>query len=134
MTEAARIVRGNVKEMGSLDAKEYDAVVVPGGFGVAKNFCDFAVKGPDCTVDPKVEKVLKQFHELKKPIGLCCIAPVLAAKLFGSKGVEITLGKEGDEWPHSGTISTSLHKPNRGLRIVRQQSKAAGRARALRGH
>lgn len=94
-----------------MDAKEYDAVVVPGGFGVAKNFCDFAVKGPDCTVDPKVEKVLKQFHELKKPIGLCCIAPVLAAKLFGSKGVEITLGKEGDEWPHSGTISTLLHKP-----------------------
>lgn len=105
MVEASRLVRGNVKDMSELDPKKYSAVVVPGGFGIAKNFTDFAEKGPDCTVDPKVEKVLKEFYELKKPIALCCIAPILAARLFGKNGVEITLGKEGEEWPHSGAIS-----------------------------
>jgi len=115
MIEASRISRGNIKEMSTLDPKKYDTVVIPGGFGVAKNFCNFALKQADCTVDPKIEKVLTQFHELKKPIALCCIAPVLAAKLFGKKGVEITLGMEGESWPHSGVIRNLKTKPNRGL-------------------
>ena len=105
LVESSRICRGNVKEVSTIDPSKYDALLIPGGFGVAKNFCNFAVKGPDCTVDPKIEKVLKEFNELKKPIGLCCISPVLAAKIFGKKGVAITLGKEGDSWPNSGAIS-----------------------------
>eukprot|EP01022_Parablepharisma_sp_SALTPOND_P018676 TRINITY_DN3091_c1_g1_i1.p9 TRINITY_DN3091_c1_g1~~TRINITY_DN3091_c1_g1_i1.p9 ORF type:complete len:184 (-),score=15.52 TRINITY_DN3091_c1_g1_i1:2738-3289(-) len=109
MIESARITRGNIKDLSTIDPKKYDAIIMPGGFGVAKNLCDFAVKGPDCTVDPKVTKVVKEFHDLKKAIGMCCIAPVIAAKLFGTKmggeGVSITLGKEGDSWPHAGAIS-----------------------------
>ena len=54
---------------------------------------DFAVNGVSCTVNEDVMRVLKDFHKAKKPIGLCCIAPVLAAKVFGN--VVITLGKKG---------------------------------------
>ena len=56
---------------------------------------NFAVSGADMTVNGEVERVLNDFHGSKKPIGLCCIAPMLAAKVLGSKGVTLTLGKSG---------------------------------------
>jgi len=109
MVESARIARGAVKDLTKIDVSKYDTIIIPGGFGAAKNLCDFAVKGPDCTVDPTVSKVIQEFHALKKPIGLCCIAPVIAAKTFAKSekatGIEITLGKEGSSWPNSGAIS-----------------------------
>ncbi|VDM01232.1 unnamed protein product [Schistocephalus solidus] len=64
---------------------------------------DFAASGASCKVLPDLEKVMSQFHESKKPIGLCCIAPVLAARCL--PGVKITLGKEIDEggrWQNCG--------------------------------
>ena len=62
----------------------------PGGFGAAKNLSNFAVEGPNMEVDGTVSRVLKEFHGAGKPIGLCCIAPVIAAKVF--EGVEVTVG------------------------------------------
>ena len=50
------------------------------------------------SVKPDVERILKEFHSAKKPIGLCCISPIIAAKVFGSQGVKITLGKPGKFW------------------------------------
>ena len=81
LQESARIARGAVTALDELDAAEFDALIVPGGFGAAKNLSDWALKGPDCTVDAQVEKVIKQFHTAKKPMGFCCIAPHLAAKV-----------------------------------------------------
>jgi len=103
LVESARIARGNVKPVTELNASSFDAVVVPGGFGAAKNLSTFAVDGPDMKVNTDVEKVLKDFHTAKKPIGLCCIAPVLAAKIF--PGCEVTLGSDKEEdgkWPFAG--------------------------------
>ena len=127
LVESARIARGNIKDLKTIDPMKYDAIIIPGGFGAAKNLCDFAVRGPDCTVDPQVSKVLKEFHNLKKSIGMCCIAPVIAAKVFGSKeggeGVAITLGEEGMSWPHAGAISNIellLSSHNRGMRRIRK--------------
>lgn len=34
------------------------------------------------TVNEHVERVIKEFHAQKKPIGLCCISPVLAARVI----------------------------------------------------
>ena len=36
-------------------------------------------------VDLEVERVLNEFKEAGKPIALCCIAPILAAKVFGGQ-------------------------------------------------
>lgn len=107
LTESARIARGNVKSLTELLAKDFDAVIIPGGFGAAKNLSSFATSGPDMTVLPDVERVLKEFHDAKKPIGLCCIAPVLAAKVF--PGCEVTLGcpDEGDKWPFAGACGAA---------------------------
>jgi len=80
--ESARISRGNVLDIATLDARNYDALVIPGGFGVAKNLSDFASKQEQMEVDKDVAKVLKDFHDHKKVIGLTCIAPILAAKVL----------------------------------------------------
>lgn len=109
LTESARIARSQILPLSDLmkSSSKYDAVFVPGGFGVAKNLSDFASKGPDCTVINDLVCILQEFHKTKKPIGLCCIAPILAAKVFS--GVTITLGKDGDEklWPFQSAIEAA---------------------------
>lgn len=94
LVESARIARCEVTALDKLKASDFDAVIFPGGYGAALNLCDFGVKGPDCTLEPSVEKVLKDFHAAKKPIGLICIAPALGAKAFGSLGAELTIGND----------------------------------------
>ena len=111
LEESARIARGDVKDMATLDASSYDALFIPGGFGAAKNLSDFAFKGADTTVAPEVADTLKAFHAQQKYIGLCCIAPVLAARVFGTSsggpGVHLTLGSKGDDWPFAGAIDAA---------------------------
>lgn len=110
LVESARIARGNVKPLSELTSSSADAVIFPGGFGAAKNLSDFAVNGPNMTVKPDVERVIKDFHTSKKPIGLCCIAPMLAAKTLGPVGVKITLGKSDDgsgNWPNGGSLEAA---------------------------
>ena len=92
-SEAARIARGQVLPIEDFKAKDYDALVFSGGFGVAKNLCDYAYKGAEMEVQPDVARVILEMHKAKKPIGGMCIAPVLFAKLV--PGVHITLGTDG---------------------------------------
>lgn len=104
LVESARIARGKVEDLSGLQADGFDAVIFPGGFGAAKNLSNFATESADMKVIPDVERILKEFHDAKKPVGLCCIAPVLAAKVI--PGCEVTVGSDGeaDKWPYAGTI------------------------------
>jgi enhancing lycopene biosynthesis protein 2 len=94
LTEAARIARGAIKPLTEYAPANFDAIVFPGGFGAAKNLCTFAVQGPDCKVDPSVEKAIVATREAGKPIGALCISPALMAKVLG--GVEVTIGSDAD--------------------------------------
>ncbi|HEX2836946.1 MAG TPA: isoprenoid biosynthesis glyoxalase ElbB [Phycisphaerales bacterium] len=98
LVEAARIARGEIAPITTLHAGDHSAVVFPGGFGAAKNLCTFAKDGPHCSVHPQVERVIKEFHAARKPIGLICIAPVLAAKVLGTAaggpGCTVTIGED----------------------------------------
>lgn len=94
LAESARIARGEVRDISEADVSDFDAVIVPGGFGAAKNLSSFAVDGPACEVDAGVEKLLRDAHEASKPIGLICIAPSIGAKLFPE--VELTIGTDAD--------------------------------------
>jgi len=89
---SARIARGKVSPLSSLSVSNFDAIIFPGGFGAAKNLSDWATDGAKMKVLPEVEKVLKEFHEAKKPIGLCCISPVIGAKVF--PGCQVTIGND----------------------------------------
>ncbi|XP_077388284.1 glutamine amidotransferase-like class 1 domain-containing protein 3, mitochondrial [Festucalex cinctus] len=103
LRESARIARGDITDLADLDVSEFDAVIVPGGFGVAKNLSDWAVKNKDFSIHPDVEKTLTDFHKAGKPLAMCCIAPVLAAKILPA--CELTVGhdKESDMWPYAQT-------------------------------
>jgi len=92
LVESARIARGKIKPLASLDMRNFDAVVFPGGFGVAKNLCSFAFQGADCEVNPQVSKVIRDAVSLRKPIGALCISPVILANLLDE--VEITIGDD----------------------------------------
>jgi enhancing lycopene biosynthesis protein 2 len=94
LVESSRIARGQIQKMDAVKAGDIDALIFPGGFGAAKNLCDFAVKGPDCKVDPSVAKLVNDMAAAKKPMGFECIAPAIVAKLI--KGVKVTIGTDKD--------------------------------------
>lgn len=91
LIESARIARGNIKDLKELNAKDFDALVLPGGYGAAKNLSSFAYEGENFTVDADVEKAIKDFYNLKKPIAALCIAPVIIAKVLGA---QVTIGND----------------------------------------
>lgn len=93
LVESARIARGEVKDVREARAEDFDALIVPGGFGAAKNLSDFAFKGDQCEVQPDVLALAKAFAAAKKPVGLICIAPAMAARIYGA-GVECTIGTD----------------------------------------
>ena len=92
LIEAARIARGKIKDLKDFDASDYDAIVFPGGFGVAKNLCSFAVEGSNCSVLHQVETAVTEMHRLHKPIGAMCISPVMIANVI--KGSTVTIGND----------------------------------------
>ncbi|NQU82015.1 MAG: isoprenoid biosynthesis glyoxalase ElbB, partial [Bacteroidetes bacterium] len=92
LIESARIARGNIKPLSVFSKEDFDAIVFPGGFGVAKNLCSFAFDNVDCTVNPEVERVIKEMAAAKKPIGALCISPVLIARVLGN--ITVTIGQD----------------------------------------
>jgi len=85
LIESARIARGDVKPLDQFSAYEFDALIIPGGFGAAKNLSTFAFEGADCSVDPEVERSIREMVGQEKPVGALCIAPVILARLLGNK-------------------------------------------------
>ena len=95
LVEAARIARGNIIDIASANADDYEALVVPGGFGAAKNLSSFATEGADMTVQADFLAFAQAIHRADKPIGLICIAPVMAAAICG-EGVQCTIGNDAE--------------------------------------
>lgn len=96
LEESARIARGEILDLAKANAADFDALVMPGGYGVAKNHCGFAFKGAEAEVRPDVAAFLKGFLDAGKPVGAICIAPALVAlalKGMGRKGT-LTIGND----------------------------------------
>ena len=95
LVESARIARGKIRNIAEVTAGDLDAVILPGGFGAAKNLCDFAFKGAEASIQPEVARLLKEMAAAKKPIGAICIAPALVAALLGKEyAPELTIGND----------------------------------------
>ncbi|ADD67870.1 ThiJ/PfpI domain protein [Denitrovibrio acetiphilus DSM 12809] len=96
LVEAARIARGDIKDMADVDVSDFDALAIPGGFGAAKNLTTFAVDGPDCQINPDVLRLVRKTLEAGKPLAAICIAPVIVAKALEETGVKskLTIGSE----------------------------------------
>lgn len=96
LVESARIARGEIKNVADVSSSDVDALMLPGGFGAAKNLCDFAVKGAECEVNPDVARLIREVYQDAKPIAAVCIAPALLAKVLGEDGAQVTIGNDAD--------------------------------------
>jgi enhancing lycopene biosynthesis protein 2 len=107
MLESARITRSKINPLDSLVAKDFDGLVIPGGFGVALHLSNWAELGPNCEVNATLEKTILAFHSESKPICAICIAPAIVAKVLGNQGVTVTLGT--DEQTHKSASLTGAN-------------------------
>jgi enhancing lycopene biosynthesis protein 2 len=94
LAEAARITRGNIQDVRNVKATDLDALILPGGYGAAKNLCTFATEGVKLQVNPDVERLVRDMASAGKPLGFVCISPVIAAKVLGAKKVKLTIGND----------------------------------------
>ncbi|MHA0961948.1 isoprenoid biosynthesis glyoxalase ElbB [Enterobacter cancerogenus] len=95
LIEAARIARGDIHPLGQADASQLDALIVPGGFGAAKNLSTFAAQGAECHVDPDLRSLARAMHAAGKPLGFICIAPAMLPKIFDFP-LRLTIGTDID--------------------------------------
>ncbi|MEF1285458.1 isoprenoid biosynthesis glyoxalase ElbB [Vibrio sp. M250220] len=93
LVEAARIARGKIEDVAKLNVDDYDALLLPGGFGAAKNLTDFAVKGAECSINTHVASACRAFAQARKPAGYLCIAPTIIPLIY-DQGVKATIGND----------------------------------------
>lgn len=94
LAESARLVRGRIVELASVSAESLDGLILPGGFGAAKNLSDFAFQGAAATVHPDLRRLLQELHARRRPIGALCIAPAILAVVLGQLGPQLTIGND----------------------------------------
>ena len=94
LVESARIARGEIEDLKDVKASDMDALIMPGGFGAAKNLSDFAFKGQEATVHPEVQRLLKEMTAAGKPVGAICIAPATLTRALAEKKPEVTIGND----------------------------------------
>ncbi|HCH51100.1 MAG TPA: isoprenoid biosynthesis protein ElbB [Proteus sp.] len=93
MEESSRISRGKISPLSDAKAENFNAVIIPGGFGAAKNLCNFATKGVNCEINQDLLRFVRDMHKQKKPLGLMCIAPVMLPKMLNSP-IKLTIGND----------------------------------------
>ena len=105
LVESSRIARGEIKDMAEVSGNDLDALIIPGGFGVAKNLCDYAMAGAECSVNPDVYRLIAELRLMEKPIGAICIAPVMMAKVLGEQEESANMTIGYDETTSTDIIS-----------------------------
>lgn len=97
LVESARIARGEIEALTLSHVDKIDALVLPGGFGTAKNFTKWAFSGPDGEIDPLVRDFLRSVIKQAKPIAALCMSPTTVAKALQDTGVKSTLSVGSNE-------------------------------------
>lgn len=102
LTESARIARGEIKKVADVSTDDYDALVMPGGFGTAKNITQWAFKGPESDILPEVKNMVLETVKAGKPIAALCMSPTTVAKALEGSGIEstLTVGTTAEESPY----------------------------------
>lgn len=102
LIESARIARGKIHEISTISPADLDALVIPGGFGNAKNFSTWAFDGPDSKINPKVKLLLVNLINVGKPIAALCVSPVVVAKALEGSSIHphLTIGSDAAASPY----------------------------------
>lgn len=103
LVEAARIARGNIKDLAEIEIRDFDALVIPGGFGNAKNFSSWAFDGPKGEILPEIKLLIVNCINAGIPIAALCVSPVLIAKALEGSDLhpQLTLGAASEPSPYS---------------------------------
>jgi len=116
--ESARIARGDIEDVANVNASDIDALVIPGGFGTAKNHTNWAVKGPDSVINDEVKRLINEVVEAGKPIAALCMGPTTVAKALegtGKKAV-LTVGTDQEKSPYDiSAISEGVKSVGMGI-------------------
>ncbi len=121
LVESARIARGKITRLIEFEASSYDALIIPGGFGAAKNLSTWAFDGPDASVLPEMEKAIRDMVEAGKPIGALCVSPVILAKVLGD--VELTIGDDTETIKGIEKVGATHKKTTHGQIVVDEKYK-----------
>ena len=92
LEESARLVRGNINAIENAEINQYDAILVPGGFGVVTNLCNFATKKSQYSLSAPIAEFFTKAKALNKPMGFICIAPMLIPKIYPD--ATLTIGND----------------------------------------
>lgn len=123
LVESARIARGKISDLETLDIRAFDALILPGGFGVAKNLSDFAFKGAKAEVLESVKRCILAFVEQKKPIGALCISPAIVAKVLDK--ATVTIGQDTDTISAIEEMGAQHKLTNHGEVVIDKKHKLA---------
>lgn len=107
LVESARIARGNIKNLADVNADELDGLIMPGGFGVAKNLSSLAFDGPNASLNADLVKLVYAMHKAKKPLGAICISPAVLSRILSDHGITLTIGNDSET---AGAIKTMGNK------------------------
>jgi enhancing lycopene biosynthesis protein 2 len=125
LVEAARIARGNIRNLQTVSAQDIDALLIPGGFGAAKNLTTWAFNGPDGDIHPEVQRIIRSMVEAGKPIGAMCMGPTVVARALKGSDVQASLsvGTTAEPSPYdiaaiSGGMAAAGAQPT--MRTVRE--------------
>lgn len=121
LVESARIARGNIKPLSVFNPSDYDAMLLPGGFGAAKNLSDWAFKGQEAKINPDLEKAVREMSRAGKPIGALCISPVILARILGD--VDITIGDELPTIKAVESLGARHHRTGHGEIVIDKKNK-----------
>lgn len=122
LIESARIARGKIRDIKEVTATDLDALIFPGGYGAAKNLCNFAERGAEATIHPEVARLIRETATARKPIGAICIAPALIAAALGRDlHPKVTIGTDsGTAAAINGTGSEHVNCPVREFIVDRE--------------
>lgn len=113
LVESARIARGAIKSLAEFNHEELDALVLPGGFGAAKNLTKWAFSGPDGEINPQVKKAIAEMALHNKPICGLCMGPTVIAKALEGTNIraQLTVGSTEEASPYDiAAISAGMEK------------------------
>lgn len=121
LQESARIARGKISDLNTFVADNYDALVIPGGLGAAKNLSTYFREGTKCTIEQSVAKAVTDTYQAGKPIGALCIAPVILARLI--PGVTLTLGQDPASAENAELMGATHLKTSHGEVVIDRKNK-----------
>lgn len=130
LVESARIARGDIRPLTELEVTEFDGLMLPGGFGAAKNLTTWGVSGPDGEIDAEVKRVLNDAVSGAVPVALICMSPVIMAKaLEGTEiSAKLTVGNTTDDSPYE------IDAISQGMESIGATAKMCGTTETIIDH